>query len=75
MRQFFGVILSVIATLTVPASVLANGGDVHVGEFHIPSIVTWIGGGAILIVILLFLISWMASRKSRQRSREADEQT
>lgn len=65
MKWFFGFILGILITLGTATSVLANGDDVHLGELHLPMVAVWIGGGLIITVFLLLLISWLVSRRGR----------
>ena len=71
MRTFKYKILTTLATVTsvpaIPAPALANGSHLHSGSTDIPAVVFYGIGGFFVVMVLLFIASWIHYRRTKSR--------
>ncbi len=58
---------TVLSVLAIPALARANGGHLHFGTTNIPLVVFYGIGGFFVVVVVLFIASWIHYRRSQSR--------
>jgi hypothetical protein len=58
---------TVLSVPAIPAPALANGSHLHFGTIDIPLVVFYGIGGFFVVVVVLFIASWIHYRRSQSR--------